>query len=60
MSYTREQLKEARQAKSNLEKKSESKLELGLVILTGVVVVTLILGMASWYRGSCRFSSKLC
>lgn len=28
MSYTREQLKEARQAKSNLEKKIESKLEL--------------------------------
>lgn len=47
MSYTREELKEARQAKSNLEKKIESKLELGLVILTGVVGVTLILGMAA-------------
>ncbi|OAB82029.1 hypothetical protein WSTR_03035 [Wolbachia endosymbiont of Laodelphax striatellus] len=47
MSYTREQLKEAMQAKSNLEKKIESKLELGLVILTRVVAVTLILGMAA-------------
>ncbi|WP_353280334.1 hypothetical protein [Wolbachia endosymbiont (group B) of Silvanus unidentatus] len=47
MGYTRTQLKQARQAKSNLEKKIESKLELGLVILTGGVVVTLILGMAA-------------
>lgn len=33
MSYTREQLKEARKAKSNLEKKFESKLELAITIV---------------------------
>ncbi|WP_264337748.1 AI-2E family transporter [Wolbachia endosymbiont (group B) of Dolichovespula media] len=38
MSYTREQLKEARQAKSSLEKKFESKLALALAL--GVAAVT--------------------
>ncbi|URG41063.1 hypothetical protein [Wolbachia endosymbiont of Ostrinia scapulalis] len=42
MSYTREQLKEARQAKSSLEKKFESKLELAIAIALalGVAAVT--------------------
>ncbi|WP_265027643.1 hypothetical protein [Wolbachia endosymbiont (group B) of Chorthippus parallelus] len=43
MSYTREQLKEAMQAKSNLEKKIESKLELA----AGATILTLTLGMAA-------------
>ncbi|MFP3026995.1 MAG: hypothetical protein ACEY3L_12440 [Wolbachia sp.] len=42
MSYTREQLKEARQAKSSLEKKFESKLELAITI-----ALALALGMAA-------------
>ncbi len=40
MSYTREQLKEARQAKSSLEKKFESKLELAIALALGVAAVT--------------------
>ncbi|BET35612.1 hypothetical protein [Wolbachia pipientis] len=42
MSYTREQLKEARQAKSSLEKKFESKLELAIAI-----AIALALGVAA-------------
>ncbi|WP_250126906.1 AI-2E family transporter [Wolbachia endosymbiont of Ostrinia furnacalis] len=42
MSYTREQLKEARQAKSSLEKKFESKLELAIAI-----ALALALGVAA-------------
>ncbi|BET33090.1 MULTISPECIES: hypothetical protein [Wolbachia] len=44
MSYTREQLKEARQAKSNLEKKFESKLELAAGT---IVILTIALGMGA-------------
>ncbi|WP_353280766.1 hypothetical protein [Wolbachia endosymbiont (group B) of Cyclophora punctaria] len=44
MSYTREQLKEARQAKSSLEKKFESKLELAIAI---ALAIALALGVAA-------------
>lgn len=45
MGYTRTQLKQAKQAKSNLEKKIESKLE--LAIAGTIITIALALGMAA-------------
>ncbi|MFP3024111.1 MAG: hypothetical protein ACEY3K_15020 [Wolbachia sp.] len=47
MSYTRTQLKQARQAKSNLEKKIESKLELAISGTIITLTIALALGMAA-------------
>ncbi|MHC3898400.1 UNVERIFIED_CONTAM: hypothetical protein LBW93_05895 [Wolbachia endosymbiont of Nasonia longicornis] len=47
MGYTRTQLKQARQAKSNLEKKIESKLELAIAGTIITLTIALALGMAA-------------